>query len=128
MMHNQTHTTPYRHLEVFYNLTRMVLLIFVAGGLLFVVPAFAQSAEPANTKTGSILGTVVDISDDPVPDATVVLQGPVWQSSHRGNEGRRILCIPPMSRQELSIRLPSLLKDLQSGARPLQSNPGKRKL
>ena len=75
-MHNETHATPYRHLGLFYNLTRMVLLIVVAGGLLFVVPAFAQSAEPPNTKTGRILGTVVDTSDDPVPDAAVVLQGP----------------------------------------------------
>jgi len=76
MMHNKTHATPYRHLGLFYNLTRMVLLIIMAGGLLFVVPAFAQSAEPPSTKTGRILGTVVDTSDDPVPDAAVVLQGP----------------------------------------------------
>jgi hypothetical protein len=76
MMHNETHATPYRHLGLFYNLTRMVLLIVVAGGLLFVVPAFAESAEPPNTKTARILGTVADISDDPVPDAAVVLQGP----------------------------------------------------
>ncbi len=77
MMHNETHATPYSHLGRLYNLTRTVLLIFVAGGLLFVVPAFAQSAESPSTKTGRILGTVADISDDPVPDATVVLQGPV---------------------------------------------------
>ena len=32
-----------------------------------------------------------------------------------------------MSRRELPIRSPSLLKDLQTGTRPLQSNPGKRK-
>ena len=32
-----------------------------------------RSAEAANTKTGSILGTVVDMSDDPVPDATCLL-------------------------------------------------------
>ncbi len=75
-IHNNTPTTPYRHLGLFYNLTRMVLLIVVAGGLLFVVPAFAESAEPPNTKTARILGTVADISDDPVPDAAVVLQGP----------------------------------------------------
>ncbi|MGD0471216.1 MAG: carboxypeptidase-like regulatory domain-containing protein [Terriglobales bacterium] len=55
----------------------MLLLIFLAGGSLLVVPASAQSIEAANTKTGSILGTVVDTSDDPVPDAAVVLQGPV---------------------------------------------------
>jgi carboxypeptidase family protein len=76
MMHNETHATPYRPLGLFYNITRMVLLIVVASGLLLVVPAFAQSAEPPNTKTGQILGTVVDMSDDPVPDAAVVLQGP----------------------------------------------------
>jgi hypothetical protein len=76
MMHNETHATPYRHLGLFYNITRMVLLILAASGLLLVVPAFAQSAEPPNTKTGQILGTVVDMSDDPVPDAAVVLQGP----------------------------------------------------
>jgi carboxypeptidase family protein len=76
MMHNEIHAMPYRDLGLFYNLTRMVLLIAVAGGLLFVVPAFAESAEPPNTKTGRILGTVADISDDPVPDAAVVLQGP----------------------------------------------------
>ena len=77
MMQNKTHATPYRHLGLFYDLTRMVLLIFVAGGLLFVAPAFAQSDELPNTKTGRILGTVVDTSDDPVSDAAVVLQGPV---------------------------------------------------
>jgi hypothetical protein len=76
MMHDKTHATPYRHLGLFYNVTRMVLSIVLTGGLLFVVPVFAQSAEPPNTKTGRILGTVVDISDDPVPDAAVVLQGP----------------------------------------------------
>jgi hypothetical protein len=54
----------------------MVLLMVVAGGSLFVVPASAQSTEAASTKTGRVLGTVVDISDDPVPDAAVVLQGP----------------------------------------------------
>jgi hypothetical protein len=36
----------------------------------------AQSAEAANTKTWSILGKVVDPSDDPIPGASVVLQGP----------------------------------------------------
>src|ERR1035438_7312281 len=76
MMHNQTHATPHRHLGLVYNLSRMALLIVVSGGSLFVVPASAQSTEAASTKTGRVLGTVVDISDDPVPDAAVVLQGP----------------------------------------------------
>jgi hypothetical protein len=34
----------------------------------------AQSVEPAKTKTGSILGTVLDTSSDPIPGASVVLQ------------------------------------------------------
>jgi len=74
-MHTNTPTTD-RRLRAFLKVTHLLLLIFLAGGLLLVVPVSAQSAEPPNTKTGSILGTVVDISDDPVPDAAVVLQGP----------------------------------------------------
>jgi len=77
MIHIETHATPYRYLGLFYNLTRMVLLIVVAGGMLFLVPAFAQATETPSPTTGSVLGTVVDISNDPVPDAAVVLQGPV---------------------------------------------------
>jgi hypothetical protein len=54
-----------------------LLLIVLAGGLLFAVPAFAQGNEAANAKTGGILGTVADVNSDPIPNATVVLQGPV---------------------------------------------------
>jgi hypothetical protein len=68
---------PDRRLGAFLKVTHVLLLIFVAGGLLLVVSASAQSIEAANTRTGSILGRVVDTSDDPVPDAAVVLQGPV---------------------------------------------------
>ncbi len=75
-MHNNTPTSPDRRRGAFLKVTHVLLLTFLAGGLLLVVPASAQSSEAANTKTGSILGTVVDISDDPVPDATVVLHGP----------------------------------------------------
>jgi len=52
------------------------VLIFVTGALLLVVPAYAQSTEAASRGTGSILGTVVDTAEDPIPDANVVLQGP----------------------------------------------------
>ncbi len=75
-MHNNRPRTPDRRLGAFLKVTHVLLLIFLAGGLLLVVPTSAQSTETVNTKTGSILGTVVDTSDDPVPDATVVLQGP----------------------------------------------------
>src|SRR5262249_6102996 len=36
----------------------------------------AQSFDSADTKTGRIVGTVVDATDDPIPGATVVLQEP----------------------------------------------------
>jgi len=75
-IHNNTPTTPDRRLGAFLKVTYVLLLIFLSCGLLLVVPASAQSTEAANTKTGSILGTAVDTSDDPVPDATVILQGP----------------------------------------------------
>jgi Carboxypeptidase regulatory-like domain len=73
--HNKTQTTPKRHWEAFRRTTRG-LLIGLAGGLLLVVPASAQHGEAANTQTGTILGRVVDISSDPIPDAKIVLQGP----------------------------------------------------
>jgi Carboxypeptidase regulatory-like domain len=60
--------------------TYMLLLIVLAAELFSLVPAYAQSTEAANTKAGSVLGTAVDISGDPIPDATVVLQGPTGQS------------------------------------------------
>ena len=74
-MNNNTLTTPDRRRGAVLSVTPLSLLILLAG-LLLVVPASAQSTVAANTKTGSILGTVVDTSDDPIPGATVVLQGP----------------------------------------------------
>ena len=75
-MQNKTHTSPNRPLAMLLKLTHMLGLIVLGGGMTLVVPAAAQSAKAANTKTGSILSTVVDTSDDPIPGATVVLQGP----------------------------------------------------
>ena len=40
--------------------TNTQLVLIALGGVILAVPASAQSAEAANTKTGSILGTVVD--------------------------------------------------------------------
>jgi len=54
----------------------MLLLIVLAGGWVLVVPASGQSTEAASSQTGSIVGTAVDIGGDPIPGATVVLQGP----------------------------------------------------
>src|ERR1700757_2618710 len=74
-IHNQIHVSTKPYAEAFLRTTR-VLLTGLAGGLLLVVPASAQRSEAANAQTGTILGTVVDVGSDPIPDAKVVLQGP----------------------------------------------------
>src|ERR1700688_328209 len=75
--HNNKHASSQRLLGTLLNLTPMLLLIALAGGLILVVPASAQSTEAPNTRTGSILGTAVDSNNDTIPNATVVLQTPV---------------------------------------------------
>ena len=61
------------------NLTYVLLLSALAGGLIPVVPASAQSTEAPNTRTGSLLGTVVDSNNDTIPNATVVLKKPIGE-------------------------------------------------
>jgi len=75
MLQNR-HTSPNRRLASLLKPAQIVVLI-VLSGVILVVPMSAQSFETANTITGSILGTVVDTSDDPIPGATIVLQKPV---------------------------------------------------
>jgi hypothetical protein len=75
-MHKNRYASRYRLLRDLLNLTHL-LLIALAGGLVFVVPAPAQSIEAPNINPGSILGTVVDGNNDTIPNATVVLQQPV---------------------------------------------------
>ena len=53
-----------------------LLLLIVIGAAGVAVPMSAQSFTAAGTITGNILGTVVDTSDDPIPGANVILQGP----------------------------------------------------
>jgi hypothetical protein len=74
MKHNKIHA-PKRYWEAFLSTTRE-LLICLAGGLLLAIPAPAQRNEAAITEPGTIRGTVVDATSDPIPGATVVLQGP----------------------------------------------------
>jgi len=52
-----------------------LLLLIVFGAVAVAVPMSAQSFTAADTKTGTILGTVVDTTDDPIPGANVVIQG-----------------------------------------------------
>ena len=74
-MHNNTHALRNRFWKGLLNLTHILLVITLSEAIL-AITASAQSAEAANTKTGSILGKVVDPSDDPIPGANVVLRGP----------------------------------------------------
>ena len=71
-----TPVTPSRHLAAWMRVTHAALLLFAVGATVLGVPVGAQSTEAANKNTGSVLGRVVDTADDPVPNATVVLQGP----------------------------------------------------
>src|SRR5499427_10976021 len=73
--HNYTHAPSHRFSAALLKLT-LFLLIALAGGLILVVSASAQSFESANTNAGSIQGIAVDSNNDPVPHATVALQGP----------------------------------------------------
>src|SRR5215467_78931 len=75
--HNYRPASSYWVLGTLLNSTRPFLFIALAVGLILVAPATAQSIEALNTKTGSILGTVVDSNNDTIPNATVVLQEPV---------------------------------------------------
>ena len=69
-----THARPKRHSGTFSKVTHLLPLVALAGWLL-VASASAQSTEAAVIKAG-ILGTVVDIGDDPIPNATVTLLAP----------------------------------------------------
>lgn len=74
--HNKRYAGSHGLLRTLLNLTHMLLVIALAGGLMLVVPAFAQSTEEPTIEKGSILGTVIDGNNDTIPNATVVLQQP----------------------------------------------------
>jgi len=74
MLQNRN-TSPNGRLASLLNQAHL-LLLFVLSGMILVVPMSAQSFTTADMKTGSILGTVVDTSDEPIPGANVILQGP----------------------------------------------------
>jgi hypothetical protein len=74
-MQNNTRTPAKQASKALLNRTQILVLI-VLSGVILTASMSAQSLVAANTKTGKILGTVVDTTDDPIPGATVVLQGP----------------------------------------------------
>jgi hypothetical protein len=74
-MQQNTIRLPGRSLASFLPRAHLLLLI-VIGAVAVAGPMWAQSFRAAGTKTGTILGTVVDTTDDPIPAANVILQGP----------------------------------------------------
>jgi carboxypeptidase family protein len=70
------HTSPTQRLASLLKRAHLLLLI-VIGVVAVAVSMSAQSFTAAGAKTGTILGTVVDTTDDPIPGAHVILQGPV---------------------------------------------------
>jgi hypothetical protein len=56
--------------------TRHILVLIVLSGMVLVGSASAQSTVAANTNSGTVLGQVLDLSEDPVANASVVLQRP----------------------------------------------------
>ena len=75
MLQNRN-TSPHLHLASLLKRAHLLLFVVLSGGML-VMPTSAQVLEKASTTTGTILGTVVDPSDDPIPGAKIILQGPV---------------------------------------------------
>src|SRR6201987_3327587 len=75
-MHNNIKTSLNKLFGPFLKITNISLLIAFSGVTL-AAPLPAKPAEAVNTKPSSILGKVFDTSDDPIPGATVALQGPV---------------------------------------------------
>ena len=74
-MNNSKHFCPNGLFSLLLKRAQFLALI-VLGGITLVARVSAQSFVTANSETGSIRGTVVDTSDDPIPGASVVLQSP----------------------------------------------------
>ena len=74
-MQNNTHESQRTLWEMFQKSTFVLVLIAVSGVILGA-PLSAQSLRTEGAVTGSISGTVVDSSGDPIPSATVILRGP----------------------------------------------------
>jgi len=74
-MQSNTHTSFNGSWKMLVKSTFLFVLIAI-GAEIVATPLAAQSFDSANAKTGRIVGTVVDTTDDPIPGATVVLQGP----------------------------------------------------
>jgi len=72
-IYNERRRTRIGYPAVFPGMIRMLTL--AAAGLLIPMSGFAQNSTAADTAS-AIVGTVADDNSDPIPNATVMLQGP----------------------------------------------------
>ena len=74
-MPQDRHASPNRPLASLLKRAHPLLLVVIVA-VAVAVPMSAQSFTASATKTATVLGTVVDSTDDPIPAANVILQGP----------------------------------------------------
>jgi hypothetical protein len=74
MMHNNRYADPNGALQVLSK-PRHLLVLMALTGITLLGSVSAQSTLAANTHSGTVLGRVLDVNEDPVANATVVLQG-----------------------------------------------------
>jgi hypothetical protein len=74
-MRNHTHEDPNLPLKALSKCTHILVLIALSGTVL-VASVSAQSTVAANPNSATVLGRVLDVNEDPVANATVVLQRP----------------------------------------------------
>jgi hypothetical protein len=72
-MHSDTHADLNQSLNVLSK-TRHILALIALSGMVLAASASAQSTVAANTNSGTVLGQVLDVNEDPVANASVVLQ------------------------------------------------------
>ena len=77
-MNNSSHACPNIFCKLLLKRAQILTLIILCGVTLVGLSS-AQSLLTANTESGSIRGTVVDTSDDPIPGASVVLKPPAGE-------------------------------------------------
>lgn len=74
-MRSNTHADLGRPLNV-RSKARHILVLIVLSGMVLVGSASAQSIVAADTNSGTVLGQVLDVNEDPIANASVVLQRP----------------------------------------------------
>ena len=92
-MQNNSHTSSNRFWDRLRKLTQMLVLVAL-GGVIVAVPVSAQSAEPPNTKNRKHPGYGGRYQRRSGSRCRCSPSRASRQSSHSGNKGGWILCIP----------------------------------